>query len=329
MLCLGVLCLGGCLDGRPLPEATRLITIKGGTFPMGLGDNPTMFKCGDPSTPEIEHCDSGKQEDDYLAWIDDLSWVPRAEVKDLPDFRIEEHEVTTLQYRGCVEYGHCTEPVDDTINDQPYYGERQFDAHPVVNVTRRQAATYCRHIGRVLPTEAQWERAARLGPAPDFEMYVYPWKGLAPSTCAQGIDRYATALGCADVPPPVDYSEADKNSWGVRNMASNVAEWVADAWHKYAYCKDRRGYKPRCQELGESCEACKADGLLCAKSCKPKKLVICKGGVHKPYINDQANERVVRGGSYLYSKCFHRLFVRRKGTEPKRDIGFRCAVAGK
>ena len=248
------LLIGGCLDGRPLSEATRLVKIKGGTFTMGLGEHD--LKCGKADTPEIEHCDSGHQAADPLAWIEDLTWVPRLEVKDLPDFYIEAHEVTTLQYRGCEEFGHCTPPSDLTINGAPYYGERHFDDHPVVNVTPEQAATYCKHIGRVLPSEAQWERAARLGPAPDYLMYLYPWKGTAPSTCARGVDRYATALGCSDEPRPRDYSEADKTAWGVRNMASNVAEWVADDWHKYAYCQDRKGYQPLCQKEGKDCRAC-------------------------------------------------------------------------
>ena len=306
-----------------MPEATRLIKIKGGTFFLGLGDK--TLKCGGKDSAEFEHCDSGKQKNDYLLWIDDLTWVPRAEVKDLPDFYIEAHEVTTLQYRGCVEYGICTPPLDDTVDGRPYFGERQFDDHPVVNVTREQAATYCKHVGRVLPTEAQWERAARLGPAPAYEMYTFPWKGAAPSVCAKGGDRYAVSLGCSDEPLPVDYSKADKNAWGVRNMASNVAEWVADDWHKYAYCQDRQGYTSKCQLEGETCRTCDQDKTQCAKSCDPKKLVICKGGTYKPYFNSKTTERVIRGGSFLYSKCFHRLYVRRKSVKHGRDIGFRCA----
>lgn len=308
--------LAGCLQGKDPPAPTELVQISGGSFTLGS----SRLKCGGKDSGEEERCDSGKSTDP-LSWIEDLSWVPAVRVVALPSFAIEAHEVTNAQYEYCVQSGSCTEPAFSEVGGKPYYGDPRFADHPVVWVTRAQAETYCRFVGRQLPNEAQWERAARLGS--NGEMRTYPYAGEEPPNCTKTSSHYLVSKDCADQPLAVTYSKADVTYLGVRNMASNVAEWVRDDWDRYAYCAGRSGYADSCQKQGTACPACKKDGARCAKSCQPDKLVICGAGMYALF-RDDGTDHVVRGGSYRLSRCFLRLFVRSRAFTARADIGFRC-----
>ena len=248
--------------------------------------------------------------------------MPRASAK-VASFSIDAHEVTNLQWAYCVEMGACTEPAYDELEGGLYDGAAEHERSPVVYVTRAQAAAYCTFMGGRLPNEAEWERAARL--VPNGTLRTYPWSGSQLADCNPSSARYALSRGCGDLPAPVDDSDGDKTALGVRNMASNVSEWVADEWDLYSYCDGGKPYDKTCQTQGSACPTCAADGALCAASCVPAKLVICKAGTYSPRLDEQATEFVSRGGSYLRSRCDHRLYVRRKATVAQDDLGFRCA----
>jgi formylglycine-generating enzyme required for sulfatase activity len=308
----------GCLDGKAPPDATRTVPIPGGTFTLGSGT--ALLKCASTSSSEEERCDAGKTEEP-LSWIEDLTFVPTPSVT-ISGFEIDEHEVTNRQYAYCVEKGACSRPAFEDLEGGPYYGQPEHDNSPVVYVTRAQAKDYCLFRGLFLPTEAQWERAARLGQ--NGTVRTYPWEGTLLADCTAGSKRYAVSNGCAELPVPVDYSEADVTYHQVRNMASNVSEWVLDDWSEYAYCEGGKGYDESCQTAGDQCKTCISDGTKCAGSCRTDLLVLCKSGTYSLYQGN-STEQVVRGGSYLRSRCFHRLFVRRKETAARSDVGFRCA----
>jgi len=295
-----------------------MINITGGSFLLGS----SKLECGPANGAEIDRCDLNLQALDALVWIDQLTWVPQAAVSQLPDFQMDEHEVTVAQYQYCVELNACTPPGSEAIKGVSYYDDPRYADHPVVHVTRQQAREYCAFWGRALPTEAQWERAARLGP--NNEVRTYPWAGGAPSTCDKGSKQYAVARGCSDLPPPVSYSDADRTYLGVRNMASNVSEWVLDDWHRYAFCAGRAGYNEACQRQGVACVQCKNDLQACARSCTQDNIAICKAGAYSIYTGN-STEGVARGGSYMQGPCWHRLFVRQKGTAAQADLGFRCS----
>jgi hypothetical protein len=158
-------------------------------------------------------------------------------------------------------------------------------------------------------------------------MRTYPWIGDVASACQKGAAYYAVAIGCVDMPMPRDYSDQDVTSRKVRNMASNVAEWVRDDWDTYAYCDQRRSYPDTCQTSGATgCSQCVTDKDDCAKSCDPARLVICKAGTYSEFTSgNDKSVGVVRGGDYMHNRCFHRLFVRRKESGPSAYVGFRCA----
>jgi iron(II)-dependent oxidoreductase len=138
--------------------------------------------------------------------------VPQHEVY-LDDFYIDLHEVTNAQYRLFVEAtGHPEPPFwdDERFNkpDQPVVGVSWFDAHE-----------YAKWVGRRLPTEAEWEKAAR-----GIDRRIYPW------------GNEWTAEGKAmSAPQPVGSNKLDVSPYGIVDMAGNVSEWVADFYSKDYY----------------------------------------------------------------------------------------------
>ena len=138
----------------------------------------------------------------------------------LDGFWLDQTEVTQAQYQKCVTSGTCAAPRTD--EDSPSKGALK----PVVNISWYDAEAYCNWVGGRLPTEAEWEYAAR-GP----EGRTYPWGDQLP-TCslANYRDEYG---GCmADTAAVGNYPESV--SWvGAVDLAGNVWEWVADWYAAY------------------------------------------------------------------------------------------------
>lgn len=137
----------------------------------------------------------------------------------LGSFYIDKYEVTNALYRECDTLGPCSTPSDNVA-----YSDPQYDDHPVVFVTWRQSRIYCEWRGARLPTEAEWERAARFTDG----TRDYPWGG--PIDCSHG--NYS---GCRGDTNKVGSYEAGQSEEGVYDLAGNVSEWVSSLYQEYPY----------------------------------------------------------------------------------------------
>ena len=95
----------------------------------------------------------------------------------LDAFWIDKYEVTNIQYKLCVQAGTCREPILlGSYSRESYYNNTEYNGYPVVYVSWNDAQVYCQWVGRELPTEAQWEKAAR-----GTDGRIYPWGNYAPN----------------------------------------------------------------------------------------------------------------------------------------------------
>ncbi|HEY5983018.1 MAG TPA: formylglycine-generating enzyme family protein [Anaerolineales bacterium] len=155
---------------------------------------------------------------------------------DLREFWIDRTEVTNGEYQKCVLEGTCTVPAQSRSHYRStYYGDPTYSDYPVIAVTRQQASAYCAWAGARLPTEAEWEYAAR-GP----EGRIFPWGAAFDGSrlnfcdvnCDAGPNDVSVDDGYADTAPVGTYPSGA--SWvGALDMAGNVREWVADRYGPY------------------------------------------------------------------------------------------------
>ena len=139
-------------------------------------------------------------------------------------FQMNRTEVTVSQYGACVRAGQCTKP-----NTGGYcnWTKRGRGKHPINCVDWNQARAFCRWAGGRLPSEAQWEYAARGG----GKNIQYPW-GDQKATCSRAVMDHG-GDGCGkDRTWPVCSKAAGNTAQGLCDMAGNVYEWVEDRWHK-------------------------------------------------------------------------------------------------
>jgi formylglycine-generating enzyme required for sulfatase activity len=207
------------LTGIPLTgtaAAERALITPSVTFtPVGL---PTqIMDAGDVLMVLVS---GGK----FIVGLDGDQHASPAHNVDLPAYYIDQYEVTNASYQGCVSAGVCQPP--ERTNSQThanYYNDPGLTGYPMLNVNWYMAQSYCEWRGARLPTEAEWEKAAR-GP----EARQYPWGDGADCFLA----NYNACLG--------DTSGVDKfaigiSVYGAFNMAGNVAEWTSSLFSPYPY----------------------------------------------------------------------------------------------
>ncbi|MBI2505273.1 MAG: SUMF1/EgtB/PvdO family nonheme iron enzyme [Candidatus Latescibacteria bacterium] len=133
---------------------------------------------------------------------------------ELSAFWMDKNEVTAAQYRACVEGGTCS-PAGQSTNCNAPLADR--DAHPINCVDWTQANAYCQWAGKRLPTEAEWEKAAR-----STDERRYPWGDAPPDVARLNFNNNAGATEAVGSHP------SGASPYGLLDMSGNVLEWTAD-----------------------------------------------------------------------------------------------------
>ena len=220
--------------------------------------------------------------------------------------------MTNHQYRQCVDAGPCPAPAELDILGAEYFYAQKYKNHPVVQVTWEQASNYCAVYGKSLPTEAQWEKAARFG-ANEANNYLYPWgdsdEGIAErATYANSSYRqdFANPVGIYrfDIPATIHgfrepiISRRGASPLDVLDLAGNVQEWTADCYD-HGFYADLANGAPAASQNPTPAGVCESD-----------------------------TERTVRSSGF-YDQKYTLTTVFRQGKEPGSvDLlrGFRCVA---
>ena len=153
----------------------------------------------------------------------------------LDAYWIDRTEVTNAMYAMCVQAGGCQPP----FQDSSYYNNTEYANHPVRPLNLDEAITYCKWAEVRLPTEAEWEKAAR-----GTDGRIYPWGNKEPSCAIANID------GCMGGTSVVGSYPAGISPYGVLDMIGNVWEWVAD-WYSDTYYANSPDKNPQGPSSGQ------------------------------------------------------------------------------
>lgn len=216
----------------PPPLPTEITDAKGVTMRLVPAGKFTMGSDADDALAECQKYRSDCQRD----WFTDEE--PPHEVY-LGVFYMDKYEVTNALYKACVDVGVCAPPYNASSSTRSsYYGNSQYDDYPVIYVNWNMAKTYCEWRGARLPTEAQWEKAAR-----STDGRTYPW--------GEGIDcdKANYNFRCVGDTTKVGSYESGKSPYGIYDLAGNVWEWVND-WYDENYYQSSPASNPLGPESG-------------------------------------------------------------------------------
>ena len=155
----------------------------------------------------------------------------------LDAFFMDLHQLSVAQYARFLEDTHHEAPPEWSLMNRP-----QNQNRPVANVNWAEADAYCKWAGKRLPTEAEWEKAAR-----GTDGRTYPW-GNAPPTALHANSGKEVWSNHATL-TPVGMFEEGKSPYGIYDMAGNVWEWVGD-WYDQDYYKTSPQQNPTGPPMG-------------------------------------------------------------------------------
>ena len=210
-------------------------------------------------------------------------------------YYLDRYEVTVAEYEACAKAGDCP-------RSGPRYTDFDHPRMPIQGVSWHDAVRYCEVQGKQLPSEAQWEKAAR-GP----EGELWPW-GDEPATCERAIIKDARGRSCGlkkaiskpETGRPWDVGSRPPGPHGLYDMIGNSWEWVAD-WYTRSY-----------EDCGEACLGIDPRGP-------------CDGADECPGYR----HKIVRGGSWYWDESRATAAYRRAhvpSNRPFHHFGFRCAA---
>ena len=243
-------------------DGMEQVLIPGGSFTMG------------------SDFDEEREKPQHTVWLD--------------TYWIDKFEVTNAQYAICVSAGACDSPdYRNSLTQDRYYGNANFENFPVLFVSWYDATNYCGWVGGRLPTEAEWEKAAR----GDQDARMFPWGDNFASNYANLCDQNCTMSwknrdyddGFIDTAPVTDFPDGI-SQFGAMNMSGNVCEWVAD-WYKADYFFIKQDWS-------------------------------------EPTGPTSGSTRVIKGGSWYDDTDILRVSAR-YGFDPIKsfyDVGFRCVI---
>jgi formylglycine-generating enzyme required for sulfatase activity len=141
----------------------------------------------------------------------------------LKTFCVDKTEVTVDAYASCVKVGAC-KAEDLQCGNAATWGKKGLGRHPINCVTWEEADTFCREHGKRLPTEQEWEWAARGGP----RALAYPWGAEPPGNraCWDG-DGNTEGKGKRKATCPVASHPRSRSATGLEDLAGNVREWTS------------------------------------------------------------------------------------------------------
>lgn len=196
----------------------ELVLIPGSRFMMG-SSKAEVERTWNECVSKFPKCDKRifePETPEHMVWVD--------------SFYIDRYNITNRQYLECVQDRECTRPKRTLFLEDP-----QFADFPVVFVDWHQAYNYCSWAGGRLPTEAEWELAAR-----GTDEFRFPW--------GYEFDE-KRAVWNAKQPQPVGGRKSGASTFGIQDMAGNVWDWVQD-WFDPRYYQRSPYANPRGPDNG-------------------------------------------------------------------------------
>lgn len=169
------------------------------------------FIAGMDPASAVEECK--KYSDDCLERY--FTGLGEVRTEYLDSFYIDEYEVTNALYRACVEAGKCSPPKrNSSATRATYFDNPAYNSYPVINIHKAEAMKYCEWRGARLPSDSEWEKAAR-----GTDGRFYPWGNEFDPAFANygGYQEDTSEVG--------NYPEG-KSPYGLYDMLGNVYEWV-------------------------------------------------------------------------------------------------------